>query len=141
MKLSSKTRYGLRICHALAVNTDNSPQSASELEKELGVSAKYIEKIMRILAKRGIVSAVRGAAGGYYLSRKPKDITVGEIVRALEDDFETVQCITAPCVSCASSSVWKKMYDGINEVLNNITLENMASEHEQSCGKCNEENR
>lgn len=133
MKLSSKTRYGLRICHALAVNSNGAPLSASGLERELGVSAKYIEKIMRILGKRGIIFAMRGAAGGYCLSRKPKDITVGEIVRALEDDFESVQCITAPCVSCASSGVWRKMYDGINEVLNNITLENMANEHEQGC--------
>ena len=86
MKLSSKTHYGLMACHILGVNYPENTVSASALEGYIAVSGKYLEKIMRMLSARGIVTANRGASGGYYLAKPPSEITVGEIVRALEDD-------------------------------------------------------
>jgi Rrf2 family protein len=82
---------------------------------------------MRMLSKREIVSASRGANGGYYLTRAPKDITIGEIVRALEDDMEIIECVKgdAKCKCCPSSGVWKKLYDGINDLLDSMNLEQM----------------
>ena len=132
MKLSSKSRYGLKICYLLALSYPDNTLSAASLEKSVKVSAKYIEKIMRILTGRKIIAASRGANGGYYLTRDPKDITAGEIVRALEDDFDLAPCINTPCSKCASSSVWKRLYDGINSVLDGITLQSMADDF---CGK------
>ena len=87
MKLSSKAKYGIKACHILGMNYPNASVSASALESYISVSGKYLEKIMRLLAKRDIVSANRGASGGYYLSHPPEQITIGEIVRALEDDM------------------------------------------------------
>lgn len=127
MKLSSKTHYGLMACHILAINYPETFVSASTLEKHIAVSGKYIEKIMRMLSNRGIVNATRGASGGYSLARHPKDISIGEIVRTLEDDMEIIECVKegAKCKCCPTSNVWKKLYSGINELLDSMSLEQM----------------
>ncbi len=132
MKLSSKSRYGLRACYILAQNYPDTV-SATEIEKGISVSNKYIEKIMRVLTKEGIVSAERGANGGYYLLREPKDVTVGDVVRALEEEMEFIMCVSHgnACV-CPTKNVWKKLYVGINEVLDSITLQNMLDENNGS---------
>ena len=129
MKLSSKTHYGLMACHILGKNYPDSAVSASTLESQISVSGKYLEKIMRMLSKRSIVCANRGANGGYYLSRSPKEITVGEIVRALEDDMEIIECVKdgGKCKCCPSSGVWKKLYDGINDILDSMNLEQVIN--------------
>ena len=129
MKLSSKTHYGLIACHILGMNYPDTPVSASTLESQISVSGKYLEKIMRMLSKRNIVSANRGASGGYYLARPPKDISVGEIVRALEDEMEIIECVKdgGKCKCCPSSGVWKKLYDGINEILDSMSLEQVIN--------------
>lgn len=129
MKLSSKTHYGLMACHILGKNYGKETVSASVLESKISVSGKYLEQIMRMLSKRNIVSASRGASGGYYLSRAPKDISIGEIVRALEDDIEIIECVRvdAKCRCCPSSGVWKKLYEGINSLLDSMSLEQMIN--------------
>ncbi|MBQ3219837.1 MAG: Rrf2 family transcriptional regulator [Clostridia bacterium] len=129
MKLSSKTHYGLMACHILGKSYPTDTVSASALESKISVSGKYVEKIMRMLAKRDIVSASRGASGGYYLTRAPKEITIGEIVRALEDDMEIIECVKddGKCKCCPSSGVWKKLYCGINDILDQMTLEQMIN--------------
>ena len=128
MKLSSKTHYGLNACYILGKNYGKEPISASDLEKVLGVSGKYLEKIMRMLTKRDVVCANRGATGGYMLKRQPADITIGEIVRALEDDMEIIECVKdgGKCKCCPSSGVWKRLYQGINDVLDSMTLKQMV---------------
>ena len=127
MKLSSKTKYGLKACHFLGLNYPETLVSASTLENYVSVSGKYLEQIMRMLSRRGIVSASRGVTGGYSLARPPKEITVGEIVRALEDDIEIIECVKedGKCKCCPSSGVWKRLYKGINDLLDSMTLEQM----------------
>lgn len=126
MKLSSKTHYGLMACHILALSV-GTPVSASTLEEKIAVSGKYLEKIMRMLSKRGIVTASRGTNGGYLLAKSPEEITIGEIVRTLEDDMILIECVQkeAKCKCCPSSGVWKKLYEGINELLDSMTLKQM----------------
>lgn len=127
MKLSSKTHYGLLACNILGRAYPKGQISATTLESYVGVSCKYIEQIMRKLGARGIVSASRGAQGGYYLLKSPSEITIGEIVRALEDDIEIIECVgkDAKCKCCPSSGVWKKLYSGINELLDSMNLQQM----------------
>ena len=133
MRLSSKSRYGLRACYILAQNYPEHV-SATALEKGISVSNKYIEKIMRILTKEGVVSAERGASGGYFLINEPKDTTVGSIVRALEEDMEFATCVSAQnmCI-CPAKPVWQKLYKGINDVLDSITLQDMLNENHDVC--------
>ena len=128
MKLSSKTHYGLIACHILARNYPNVAVSASMLESQIAVSSKYLEKIMRMLSARGIITATRGANGGYFLAKPPKQITIGDIVRTLEDDMEIIECVKdgGKCKCCPSRAVWKKLHDGINDLLDSMTLEQMV---------------
>ena len=127
MKLSSKTHYGLIACDILAKNYPFKSVPASELEAKISVSGKYLEQIMRMLSKRGIVKATRGVAGGYYLAKAPEDISIGEIVRTLEDDMMLIECVNSngKCKCCSSSIVWKKLYKGINNLLDSMTLKQM----------------
>ena len=127
MKLSSKAKYGIKACHILGMNYPSTSVSASALESYISVSGKYLERIMRMLSSRNIVTATRGAQGGYSLTRAPKEITVGEVVRALEDDMEIIKCVhTDVKCKCASAKVFKKLYNGINEVLDGINLQQMV---------------
>lgn len=116
-------------CHILGKSYPDETVSASVLESKISVSGKYLEQIMRMLSKRQIVSASRGANGGYFLAKSPKEITIGEIVRALEDDMEIIECVKgdAKCKCCPSSGVWKKLYEGINELLDGMNLEQMIN--------------
>lgn len=127
MKLSSKTHYGLIACHILAKNYNIEPVSASALQNKISVSGKYLEQIMRMLSKRGIIKATRGTSGGYSLAKAPEEITIGEIVRALEDDIKIIECVDkgGKCKCCPSSIVWKKLYNGINDLLDGMTLKQM----------------
>ena len=129
MKLSSKTKYGIKACHFLGLKYPNEVVPASMLESYVSVSGKYLEKIMRMLSKRNVVTANRGATGGYLLARPAKDITIGEIVRALEDDMEIIECVKhgGKCKCCPSSGVWKRLYEGINNLLDSMTLEQMVN--------------
>ena len=114
-------------CHILASNYPDKQVSATVLENRIAVSGKYLEKIMRILSKREIVYATRGVNGGYYLAKAPSEITIGQIVRALEDDMEIIDCLKrdGKCKCCPSSMVWRKLHDGINQVLDSMTLKQM----------------
>ena len=113
MKLSSKAHYGLNACCVLA-GMYPEKASARELEEALGVSGKYLEQMMRLLASRGIVRAQRGAAGGYSLAREPADM-------------EFIHCAAkaSPCKKCLSAAVWQKLYREINRVLDEMTLSDM----------------
>ena len=142
MRLSSKSQYGLKACFILAQNYPQRCVSASALEKEIAVSGKYIEKIMRMLSGQGIVTAERGVTGGYKLTREPSQITIGDVARALEDNMEIADCITATCQKCATGAVWRKLYAGINAVLDSMTLQSMLDDHsEVGVCKCNTADR
>ncbi len=122
MKISSQAHYGLQASIILARNYPKTV-SATELEKRIGVSKKYLERIMRALSSAGAVKASRGASGGYTLTSNPKDLSCGVIIRALENDLKIVDCVAKPCArECESLFVWRKLYDGINEILDNISL-------------------
>lgn len=128
LKITSKARYGLKICCVLAGSPD-SFLSAAQIADITGYSVKYTEKIMVALKKAKIVIAEKGVSGGYKLSKIPQKITLGDIIRPLEDNLEFVKCVGAVCANeknCPSHGVWKKLYNGINELLDGMTLNEIA---------------
>lgn len=130
MKLTSSARYGLKICLVLADSPDKYI-SATEISATTGYSIKYTEKLMRTLKKADIVKAERGVTGGYKLCQDPQDITLGQIIRPLEDNLEFVKCISTICVnesSCPTHGVWKKLYNGINDLLDSMTLKEIIDD-------------
>ena len=133
MKLSSKSRYGMYVMVELAKSGEKT-LSASELATKTGVTEKYLEQILAILKKNALVTSTRGATGGYSLSKAPDDITAGQILRALEDNLELVECIHKGCTStsgcnCVSRNLWTKLYKHINEYLDNVSLRQLAEDN------------
>ena len=125
MKLSSKTHYGVQICCALC--SSDRTLSAKELERRTNVSRKYLEKVLKILLDVNVVKATRGANGGYALARLPEEITMGEVIRALEEDnLEFIDCVSKNNCCCPSNKLWKKLFDGMNGILDGISLKDVA---------------
>ncbi len=131
MKLSAREQYGLRAMVELARWYGHGPVSLSDVAEAQGISFPYLEQIMPLLRDAGLIESTRGAYGGYALSCGPREITVGDIIRALEDgQIIPLKCIpgTEPSESCArqescmARDVWRKMHNGIVEVLDSTTL-------------------
>lgn len=103
--------------------------------KKTDLSAKYIEQLLGMLRRGNIVTAYRGKAGGYELARAPEDITVGDMLAALDDAFEAPQCVGGSCddMYCPNRTVLSKLNDGINDVLGSITLFDMVSDIRNNC--------
>lgn len=132
MKISTRSRYGLKVCQLLAEEyEENKSLALPYIAEKLLLSEPYLEQLVALLKKDNIVCSVRGAGGGYFLSRKPEEITVGEVMRCLEGGFEFVDCLKNNCedgAQCKTKGIWQKLYLGMNEILDNITLKEMIEE-------------
>ena len=133
MKMSSKARYGLYVAVELANNySDGALVNVTSLSQSTGVTEKYLEQIIALMKKADIVSATRGASGGYKLTDSPDNITVGRILRAVEDNLEIVDCLHSGCANhkkCVARNLWGKLYDNINSYLDTITLTQLAEDN------------
>ena len=92
MKLSTKGRYGLRAAVALAMYAKDEPVSISTIAAREELSESYLEQLFAKLKKAGLVHSIRGTNGGYQLSRPAEDISVGDVLRALEGNMVIVDC-------------------------------------------------
>ena len=125
MKISSKTHYGVQVLSLIAANGKSF--SAKELEKYTGVSSKYLEKVLKILLGCGALVSQRGASGGYTLAKPAEEIKMGKVVRALEEDnMEIIGCVNKPGCCCPSRALWKKLFDGINAILDDVSLKDIV---------------
>lgn len=128
MKISTRGRYALRLMLDLATYSVGGPISIKDIAKRQEVSEKYLEQIISIINKMGFVKSVRGAQGGYMLSKEPKDYTVGMILRATEGSLAPVECLMTEenqcerVEGCVTLRVWEKLYEAICNVVDNITL-------------------
>ena len=113
MKISTKGRYALRLMLDLAVHGgDGLPVSLKDVSRRQQLSDKYLEQIVTPLSKAGLVRSMRGAGGGYLLTRRPEEYTVGEILRPLEGDLAPVECATDAdfcerCGECVTVELWR----------------------------------
>ena len=92
MKLSTKGRYGLRALIDLAVYCENETVSIASIAARQNISESYLEQLIAKLRKAGLVTSVRGAGGGYKLAKPAEEISVGDILRALEGNLDPVEC-------------------------------------------------
>ena len=126
MKLSTRSRYGLRLMLALARNYGKGNTFLKDIAHEEDISEKYLSLIIIPLKGVGLVSSVRGSSGGYALAKEPSQITLKDIVDVLEGDC-LVDCLKDPKVcprvsTCASHDIWALLGGKISETLNGITL-------------------
>ncbi len=138
MKLTTKARYGLRALIDLAVHADDGVVALSQVADRQDISMSYLEQLIARLRKADIVIGVRGAQGGYKLSRRADEISVGEILRALEGDLHPVDCIELEGINecsnsdnCVTKYVWMRISDSINDVVDNMMLSQLVTDSEK----------
>ena len=133
MKISTKGRYALRMMLEFAMHPGECTK-ISQVAARQQISVKYLEQIVTILCRAGYVKSVRGAQGGYLLSRDPSQYTVGQILRLTEGSLAPVACLDDPdhpcsrSKRCATLKVWEKLSEAISQVVDNITLADLVEE-------------
>ena len=133
MKLSTRSRYGVRILLELARQSDRLPLQVSVISRQQEIPAKYLEQLIRTLKKADLITSVRGAKGGHILARNPDAISLGAIVRLFEEQHELVRCISSPDVchmadDCRVRLAWKEATDALYERLDAITIADLLCE-------------
>ncbi|WP_294552336.1 Rrf2 family transcriptional regulator [uncultured Pseudoflavonifractor sp.] len=138
MKISTKGRYALRLMLDLAVQPGDSAVPLRDVAERQEISDKYLEQIVTQLARGGLVRSVRGAGGGYLLTRAPEDYTVGEILRQLEGNLAPVSCVSGgACCGradrCVTLEVWQQIQEAVDNVVDNITLADLVKRYHEKC--------
>ena len=138
MRLSTKSRYGLRAMFDIAYNCGNMPAQIQDISRRQQISPRYLEQIFQNLKRAGILKSKRGPQGGYTLSRKPDEITVLEILNATEQDVLLTGCAgvtkkkskrQAECPfegKCVTQTVWEEASNLINELFSGMTLQTLC---------------
>lgn len=137
MKLSTKGKYGLRAFIDLAVRGEKEPVSLTSIAARQEISPNYLEQLMAKLKKAGLIESVRGVNGGYRLARPADEISVGDVLRALEGELNPVECAAidpagdthcAGSQTCVSKIVWKRINDSINNTVDSIYIGELVKE-------------
>jgi len=138
MRISTRGRYGLKAIVDIAAMQDGDKcVSLKSVAERQGLSENYLEQIIAPLRKARIVSSVRGSQGGYYLTRPPEELTVGDVLRVLEGPMAPIGCVLedsfdscgeANCKVCATKSVWQALFSKINETVDSITIANLVEQ-------------
>lgn len=134
MKLSTKGRYGLRALIDLALYSEAEAVSIQSIAARQHISDSYLEQLVRKLKKQGLVTSVRGAQGGYKLARPAEEISVGDVLRALEGSIEAVACgaeSNEKCQGedlCVTRYVWQRINRSIQETVDSIKLSQLVEE-------------
>jgi len=132
MKLSTRSRYGIRLLYELALNYGKGYIFLRDISLRQDISEKYLGQLIIPLKSAGLVIAIRGAHGGYSLAKAPDKITLYEIVNVLEGTTSVVECGKEPNVSsrndfCPTRTVWEKFDKTIKDFLQGITLESLLN--------------
>lgn len=148
MKLSTKGRYGLRAMIDLTLHSESEPTSIASIAARQRISESYLEQLIARLKKAGLVTSIRGASGGYTAARPAEEISVGDVLRALEGSLEPVDCpgLTEDgCEGadvCVTKYVWKRINESINRTVDEIKLSDLVREsrevqsRKQNTGSC-----
>ncbi|OHD56341.1 MAG: hypothetical protein A2Y33_12095 [Spirochaetes bacterium GWF1_51_8] len=133
MKISTRSRYGLRLMFELGLRYHEPLVQLKVIADTQQISEKYLSQIIIPLRAAGLVESVRGSQGGYRLAKTPQSITVREVIETLEGSLYPVDCSDGKeCPRqkiCPSTSVWTRLGDKIIETLDAITLENMIEDY------------
>jgi Rrf2 family protein len=131
MRLSKRTRYGLRLMFELAINYRKKTMQLSDIAHKEDISKKFLSQIAIPLKSAGLIQSSRGAYGGYVLARQPENITIEDIVTVLEGHTSLVECSPYPHLCsrvsyCVTREVWNLLSDEISKLLRSITLKDLV---------------
>ena len=136
MMVSTRGRYALRMMIELAENShDHAYIAMKDIAERLEISKKYMEQIMPVLVKNGLVEGLQGQGGGYRLTRRPEDYRVGEILRLTEGDLAPVSCLSgdSPCTrsgGCRTIGMWSRFNKLTNDFFDGITVADLMHKEE-----------
>jgi len=139
MKLSAKARYAVRILLDLAIHDGNGPVSTADISARTGVSARFIEQILKPLKKAELVESTRGATGGYMLGAAPADISLARVIHTIEGSLSLTQCCEAPVACprssfCRSHKAWVRVSRVMQAELEGITIKDLQEDDVSPCG-------
>ncbi|MFC1979130.1 RrF2 family transcriptional regulator [Chloroflexota bacterium] len=140
MKISTKGRYGMRAMVDLAVHSGEGPILLKDIAKRQRLSERYLEQLALSLKAAGLVKSIRGARGGFMLTKAPNEINLSEIFQVLEGSLGLVDCVDDPksCSRvdcCVTHDIWQELKDGIVTILNSKTLQDLADQQAQKENK------
>jgi len=132
MKLSTRTRYGIRAMLELAENYGEGPLQIRVIANRQDISIKYLEQLMAILRSGGFVRSIRGSKGGYILSKVPAQIKLDELFTCLEGTVVAVECVEdenfcARAADCVTRQVWAQVQAAMVKVLQSMTLQDLVN--------------
>ncbi|WP_027623303.1 RrF2 family transcriptional regulator [Clostridium lundense] len=133
MKLSTKGRYGVRAMADLAINYGNEPVSIKSISERQNISEYYLEQLFSSLRKANLVKSIRGAQGGYILSREPKDISIAEIIQVLEGPIDLADCtLDGSCSNmhcCSTRLLWTRIKESVDQITKTTTLQDLVNDY------------
>ena len=134
MKISTKGRYGLRILLDLAIYDRGEPRLIRDISESQQISMKYVSRLVINLRKAGLIQSIRGVHGGFRLNRQPRDISVLDVVEAMEGPVSLVDCVSRPekCArhdQCATRDIWSRLSSGVRELMREITLQDIIDDY------------
>lgn len=142
MKISTKGRYAMRMAVYLARKDNKEYVSLKEISEQENISRKYLEQIVPMLTKSGILRTNRGNKGGYQLAVKASELTVGDILRATEGNLAPIACLEFPDNECPRKDqcytlfVWEGLYKTITGYLDSITVQDIIETNNNISGDC-----
>ena len=134
MRLSTKGRYAVTAMLDLALNGTQGPVTLAEISENQGISLSYLEQLFAALRSKGLVRGVRGPGGGYYLGRESDEISIADIICAVDEWVEFTRCKGRQnCQDgqrCLTHSLWDDLSQQIFMFLTDITLDDLVQRGE-----------
>jgi len=136
VKMSTRGRYGTRAMVDIGENFGKGPVSLRKLTERQCLSMKYMEQIIPLLKASGLIRSARGARGGYVLAKEPCEISLHDIVQALEGTWSLVDCLEDDTLcdrakECATYEIWRDVQAAIYKILDSTTLADMIERHRE----------
>ena len=130
MKLSSRSRYGFRAIMELAMYYGKGPLQLKMIAKTGDISGKYLEQLVGMLMRSGLIRSLRGPRGGYLLALPPAQIKLSQIIKTLEGAEPDPECkhhenFTNGCGDCVMTAIWDKLRNTMTDLLDSITLQDL----------------
>lgn len=131
MKISTRTRYGIRAMIEMAQNYGNGPLQLKNIARRQDISVKYLEQIVAILKAGGFIRSIRGAKGGYILAKAPNQIKLNNVFDCLEGPVSMVECVEdenycAKSADCVARQLWQRVSNAIGTILSLITIQDLV---------------
>ena len=137
MRLTTMSRYGTRAIFDIAYNSTGAPVQVKDIAERQQIPIKYLEQIFHKLKKAAFIKSERGPGGGYRLTKDPGEITVGDIIRAVQEDTDLVACVCVssengvPCEreeQCVTRSIWKEAASKVNNFFKSVTVADLCAD-------------